>query len=393
MNNSSDCSSGSDFEESRRGLHSVEQDTSTSVSATSRFGQSSLQFNNLRNTGHGTEKDAGLPLYSSSATGARLSARQRERLNVLHHREYIEITKRHVIPKVVSLATRLIPAAREEAERLERKISTGNFELPNKADGVSQRSRLKSTGLEEDDIENGLCVDRKDRVVCLPQSAATAACGADFLNESKEDGADIGYVSVEAIAAGLDCDIALMDIEAEALIESIRNVSPSKRYEIKSSSPKSDLSGDADDNHSVSSLGSLDDDDIGGEVRRLSQSMSRLRLDLANANWDSMREDVQRERLGSHDSSSQAPSLEHDNSSRRARALFTTFASQLTSNNKAWQQVDVNNVSGRSNATLYWSIALLWAVAILIAGRIKFISLEDEDIWSEIMDWPLFNSL
>lgn len=364
MNSSSD----SNLQGSRRCLHSVEEETATSVTPTSRFDQSSLQSKDVRKTSHGTEKNAGLPLYSSSSTGARLSENQRERINKLHHKEYIEITKRHVIPKVVSLATRLIPAARKEVNRVESEISAGNIDFSNKADNIAKGPRMKNTGLEEGDIENGCCVDGSDHAVCLPQSVAAAVCGSIYTDEPKEDAAESGHVSVESIAAGLDCDIALMDIEADALIESIRNV--------KSSLPKSKsgLSSDSDDNHSVSSSGSFDDDDIAGEVRRLSQAMSRLRLDLANANWDSMREDIQRESFGSYDSSSQAPPSNYQNSIRYARALFMKFTSQLTPNNKAWQQVDIDNINGRSNATLHWAIALLWAVAILLVGRVKFIS-------------------
>jgi len=359
------------------------------VTSTSRFGQPALSFDSTCNhSSHNiTDEDAGLPLYSSPSTGVRLSDSQLTHMNKLHRREYIEITKRHVIPKVISLATRLVPSVREEVDRIETQLNPGDRKTLSR--NSPQQSSLKSTGLDEEDgmesaLPSGGGMDENDDCVYLPRSAAMAATRQGSFR--LEGGAQSGFVSVEAIAASLDTEAMLMDMEAEALLESIRNdsTSPSTSGR-KRSIQKSD--GDADDNQSVASISTVDDDDIGGEIRRLGQSMRSLRLDLASADWESMRRDIAR--TNSFDSFSP---LEHNspNGQARRRWFSKLFASGATSNLKTMKQVGPDNETGGGNASLYWSIALAWSVTILLAGHVKF---GDGESWPELFEWPVFKSL
>lgn len=375
----------------------------------------------------GVSGDGGLPLYSSPATGSRLSYTDRSHLSNARRDEYAELARRSVLPKVVSLASRLVPAVATEMERgsHSRKMQhEPSGQGSKEQEGSPGTERLKTTGLYEGNEADRAAVPEpcspseaksaEAEGLYLPRSAAVAAL-SEGLKKHQEDTEHSpppqasGVVPVDAIAAGLGPDVALLDMEADALLESIRNeaLSPSSSGTARHALHEMSFRRDSDDNaaeeeesvdwcgeedDAVQSYDSDDEDDMGGEIRRLGNVIASLRNDLRGASIDSMQRDLcaADEEDGTGAPVCPPPGNDSNGGSRLSIVWGTAddAANELASHLKTWGVYGTR--TGGSHVPLYWAVALIWAIVILLAGHVSFSSMDSDgglSSWPAVLEW------
>jgi len=310
--------------------------------------------------------------------------------------ELCQITKSQFIPKAFALACSLVPQVKQEyRKKQQRHLQEENDTLI-----------LKSTGLDED-LEDGLCceelktvsprscaIDYENECCHLPPSAAKAL--TSLLRSSRtqryqldHDISNINYASdrddddEDSILLGskelfgLKSDLDLRDKEGDALLDSIRNETltpPSisvpfwannDHDTISTDSNPGDSSNQAEKEDDDISLTTIDDDDLHGELNRLGNVISSLRndLDLVETNHRHPGENRPAERRRSFISPA---SVGLDDGLK----TWPSLGRALSSHNRAQGQDGGRIIDCASS--LYFAVAFVWAVVILLTGHVKF---------------------
>eukprot|EP00549_Striatella_unipunctata_P019369 CAMPEP_0118675648 /NCGR_PEP_ID=MMETSP0800-20121206/1577_1 /TAXON_ID=210618 ORGANISM="Striatella unipunctata, Strain CCMP2910" /NCGR_SAMPLE_ID=MMETSP0800 /ASSEMBLY_ACC=CAM_ASM_000638 /LENGTH=367 /DNA_ID=CAMNT_0006571011 /DNA_START=78 /DNA_END=1181 /DNA_ORIENTATION=- len=303
-----------------------------------------------------------------------------------------------VMPKVVQLAEKLVPAVAAEMERDPQSFSTST--TAQVMTPTKERLSYKTTGLTNEDGGSSSSTNN----IMLPQGAAQAL-GINLTPVA----APRRVVSVASIASELRSDMALLDSEADAIMASIRQdeertkkVSPPT-----SSNAPFDLSqyeSDMEDDESAFLI--EDDDGYIGEQRNIHHSLDALTRDLAHASLEDLLaqdaddDDEEEEILPSIDDDTMGQleqdtmgQLEHDETHQMNRGI-DYGSDDVTGNFIKTYKLYGPGVGGQDpNWPLYFSVALIWAILILLAGRVSFGTVHDlDDGIQDVFAW-LFGGL
>lgn len=298
------------------------------------------------------EDGNGILLPDSAAASAASAAGYADNARSTHqqHTQVMGTAREFAMPRIVELAERLVPVAARELER-GLHVSQGGSLTSGSVDGrINTDNEESQENSNNHDIEVGLS---------LPRDVALAAAGHFSLDWESSPIDDV--VPVDVIAASLDSDVALLDLEADALLESIRSTSMRNAEGGHGGAVGlRDDNNDDDDNISTISLSTNEDDDgMGGEIRRLGQVVASLRRDLAGAQGS-----IQIP-LGDEDGSGS------DSSRRANRGEATNYLAQQLQSYKYFGLRSDGITSGSQHAALIWAVALVWALIILLSAHVQ----------------------
>uniref|UniRef100_A0A7S2UMY4 Uncharacterized protein n=1 Tax=Attheya septentrionalis TaxID=420275 RepID=A0A7S2UMY4_9STRA len=164
-----------------------------------------------------------------------------------------------------------------------------------------------------------------------------------FFSDELDDGLHLG--SVEISASELSPELAELDSKANALLESFRTAALTPKYKTDQATF---FGGNKNNQNSISecSYQTDDDDDIGGEMRRLGSHTESLRNDLADVDE------------GLNPLVRDSPPLDRE----------STFQSEQL------QQHTSSNL-----ICFIWIFALLWAIGIVLRVFMTYVSTTDKD--------------
>mmetsp|Transcript_39646 Transcript_39646/g.81478 ORF Transcript_39646/g.81478 Transcript_39646/m.81478 type:complete len:342 (+) Transcript_39646:1101-2126(+) len=305
----------------------------------------------------GEDGNGGLTV-SDSATATAASAASyadNDRSTHQQHTQAMDTARERAMPRIFELAERLVPIAARELER-GLLVSQGGSLTSGSVDGrvnTDNEESQENSNNHDHDIEVGLS---------LPRDVALAAAGSYEYSLDLESYPFNDVVPVDVIAASLDSDVALLDFEADALLESIRSTSMRNTAGGDGGAVGLRDDDDDDDDHNSTTFFSTneDDDGMGGEIRRLGQVVASLRRDLAGAQGSiqiPLGDDE--DGRGSH-------------SSRRVnRGEVTSYLAQQLQSYKYFGLGSDGITSGSQYAALIWVVALVWALIILLSAHVQ----------------------
>ena len=321
-------------------------------------------------------------------------------------------SKQEVVPRVMALAYSLLPQVERQFNM--KRNSTNNNNNNNKmvmSDVKEAHIHYKTTGLDEDDPESGLCVPELSsfqspqktveqqhvdtETKFLPPSAAKAM--KSLLRLSTLDDCSVVSLDDEDSDSEEVYDTSKFEVfekAGDALLNSIRNetITPhsldlpfweddqnnhttTTNNNINNSQERNDKQQAEYDTMSVSSYD--DEDDLRGEMNRLRNVVTSLRTDLSNAEVshahviENDRQRSSRRPLISPNTLTQAGKL------KTWRAIGKSLSQENYESEERTRVID-------SASSLYWAVALIWAIVILLSGHVKYSS--------EMKSWPDFLS-
>ena len=229
------------------------------------------------------------------------------------------------------------------------------------------------------------------------------------LNENELNGSDM--LSPQTVSShlssidnvGFDLEDKLLQKEADELLASIKKSrTPSTSYRRKRKTSINRMSSGLSQNtdyHSDSDDEYNDDDDLDMELSRLNDVAASLRTEMEELRFESIPMLACNEQLESRRSQStwrfSTPSLKlpfelfsRSVSSGEEAALrmktFQTYFGSSFSDQMVRNQGDEEYLADRSIQALYWALAFVWAVVILLAGHFE---LKGMNSWEDILDW------
>lgn len=360
-----------------------------------------------------------------------------------------EILHEKILPKIISLAARLLPTVSKEMEGNVSYIedyndvgSIANFKTNNnRNEGMNQSKHndpddwydraslefstpIQSNAHEHYDEESGLR---------LPRAVARAALTESLDSEESRRVLDWGFspvsplastrlpppsptpsrqthifhspppspsMSVENIAAGLGLEYQLKQMEADELLASIhKSHTSSARKRQFSKKNKPDFAPSPpfvpfcdDDGENDSDEEADDDDDLEKEILRLNDVAASLRTEMQDIRFESLpvfersRED-QNHQQSPH--TWRIPALPRSpfslSRSEDAALRLKTFRTYFgTSGSYRDELREEGYITDDSIRALYWALAVVWAVVILLAGHFEFKGMQS---WGDVLDW------
>lgn len=350
-----------------------------------------------------------------------------------------------ILPKIISLAARLYPAVAVSIEEDMNEIpeikesGTTHLDLKSadldvdewykKAAEALTTPELKVHASKHVDVESGLRVPSAVARAALsssgdyhdwglspvsplpPASAATQVSSPPpsmCTPQNQLDRAESPNISVENIAAGIELEYQLRQKEADELLASIqKSHTPSSRrkrnttsglktpFDASSPSPSFPVSQTEESVDYASEEEEEDDDDLNAEILKLNDVAATLRSEMRDLQFESLptfqvSPDIQHRRRRW-----QFPSFSRSNrpfssisfvSSEEAALQLKTFRTYFGSSGIDYNdQRDGNSyISNESMHALYWALALVWAVVILLAGHFEFNGFNS---WNDVMNW------
>lgn len=361
-----------------------------------------------------------------------------------------EILHEKILPKIISLAARLLPTISKEMEGNASYIedyndvgSIANFKTNNnKNEGMNQSKQndtddwyhraslefstpIQPNAREHYDEESGLR---------LPRAVARAALTESVDAEEPRRVLDWGFspvsplpstqlpppspvpsrqirnfhspppspsMSVENIAAGLGLEYQLKQMEADELLASIQKSHTSsarKRQFSKSNKPDFAPSPpfvpfcDDDDGENDSDEEADDDDDLEKEILRLNDVAASLRTEMQDIRFESLPVFERPTEDQDHQQSPHAwriPAMSRSqfslSRSEEAALRLKTFRTYFgTSGSYRDELREEGYITDDSIRALYWALAVVWAVVILLAGHFEFKGMQS---WGDVLDW------
>ena len=350
-----------------------------------------------------------------------------------------------ILPKIISLAARLYPAVAvsieeemNEIPEIEENRST-HLDLKsngldvdewyNKAAEALTTPDLKLHASKDADVESGLRVPSVVARAALSPSgdfrdwglspvSPLAAASLQLPSPSSDmrtpqnqfDRPESPNISVENIAASIEMEYQLRQKEADELLALIqKSHTPSSRtkristpgfktpFDPSSPPPSFPVSqiDESVDYEIEDEEEEDDDDDLNAEILRLNDVAASLRSEMRDLQFESLptfqvSPDLQHRRRrwqfpSFPRSTSTLSSISFANSEETALQL-KTFRTYFGSSGIDYSnQRDENSyISSESMHALYWAIAMVWAVVILLAGHFEF---NDFNTWNDVINW------
>lgn len=350
-----------------------------------------------------------------------------------------------ILPKIISLAARLVPAVArsmgdgldeipESEEKMNHYLDLQSNELDaddsyNRAAEGLTTPQLKMQAKENVDVESGLRVPSAIARAALSPKAefhdwgqspvspfAHASASTQVSPPSPSVSTPNNHlnhpespnVSVENIAAGIEQEYQLRQREADELLALIiesntpaskknRITSPEAKPAFDSPSPPPSLPfAEADETIEYESEGEFDDDDdLNIEMLRLNDVTASLRSEMQGLQFETLptfqvspenRQTRRRWRFPSFPRPNHSLSSISFAGSEDAALQLKTFRTYFGSSG-----IDYNNrrdgvdyISSESMHALYWAIAMVWAVVILLAGHFEF---NGFNTWKDVLNW------
>lgn len=317
-------------------------------------------------------------------------------------------SKQEIVPRVMALAYSLLP---QVENRFQMKRSSDNNNNNNNntmeiSDVEEADIHFKTTGLDEDP-ENGLCVlppsfqspqktvDNAKEPNILPPSAAKAMKSLLRLSniDCLDDCSVVSLDEENSVASNSEeaFDTSKFDVlekAGDALLNSIRNetITPQSldlpfwendQNDDTNRKEGNDKQEAEYDNVSVSSYD--DEDDLRGELNRLRNVVTSLRSDLSNAEVSHrhvIETNRRRRPFISSNTLAQAAGL------KTWRAIGKSLSQENYDSEERSRVID-------SASSLYWAVALVWAIVILLSGHVKFSS--EMESWADFLSFMMRN--